>query len=84
MILRVEPDGTLVAVYTEALPLDEIGRASIARASHVEPTPEGTWTADLSPVGGPVLGAYAKRSEALAAEIEWLERWLSQEGRTAT
>lgn len=77
MILRIEPDGTLVSVYTEALPLDELGRASIARASHVEPTPDGTWTADLAPVGGPVLGPYAKRSEALAAEVAWLEGWLA-------
>lgn len=77
MILRIEPDGTLVTVYTETLPLEELGRASIARASHVEPTPEGTWTADLSPVNGPVLGPYAKRSEALAAEVAWLERWLA-------
>lgn len=75
MILRVEPDGTLVTVYTEALPLDELGHATITRASHVEPTPEGTWTAEI--IGGPVLGPYAKRSEALAAEVAWLERWLS-------
>lgn len=77
MILRVEPDGTLVSVYTEQLDLDELGHARIERASHVEPTPDGTWTADLAPVGGPVLGPYAKRSEALAAEVTWLESWLA-------
>lgn len=77
MILRVEPDGTLVTIYTETIQLDELGRARIERASHVEPTPEGAWTADLSPVNGPVLGPFAKRSEALAAEVAWLERWLA-------
>lgn len=33
----------------------------------------GTWWADLTPVEGPVLGPFTKRSEALAAEAEWLE-----------
>lgn len=77
VILRVTPDGTVETVYSEAIDLTEIGRASIARASHVEPTPDGSWTADLSPVGGPVLGPFARRSEALAAEVAWLERWLA-------
>ncbi|EMB17938.1 hypothetical protein RE6C_01332 [Rhodopirellula europaea 6C] len=37
----------------------------------------GQWTADLSPVGGPVLGPFALRSEAIEAEIEWLHcHWL--------
>ena len=78
MILRIETDGTLAAVYTDTLDLDVLGRARIERASHVEPTPDGTWTADLSPVSGPVLGPYARRSEALAAEVAWLERWLER------
>lgn len=76
MILRFEPEGTVTTVYTEALDLAELGHVSVARASHVEPTPDGLWTADLSPVDGPVLGPFAKRSEALAAEVAWLERWL--------
>ena len=49
----------------------------IARASHVEPDPDGRWQADLRPVGGPVLGPFDRRSEALAAELAWLEaHWL--------
>lgn len=44
----------------------------IRRASSVEPTPEGTWTADLSPVNGPTLGPFETRAEALSAELEWL------------
>ena len=31
------------------------------------------WIADLRPVGGPVLGPFLLRGEALAAEREWLE-----------
>ncbi len=42
------------------------------RASHVEPC-AGGWSADMSPVGGPVLTGFTKRSQALAAEVAWLE-----------
>jgi len=46
------------------------------RGSHVEPDSAGHWTADLSPVGDPILGPFATRSEALAAEIAWLrDHW---------
>jgi hypothetical protein len=77
MDLVVAPDGTLKAIYDEALDLASLGRLSIRRASHVEPTPEGRWQADLSPISGPVLGAYDRRSEALEAEHVWLEEhWL--------
>lgn len=67
------PDGTGITVYTEALELEGFGRLSHRRASYVEPVGHGHWSADLSPVGGPTLGPYAKRSEALEAEGEWLE-----------
>lgn len=66
-------DGTAVTVYTEALELSGLGRLSHRRASYVEPVETGCWIANLTPVGGPTLGPYAKRSEALAAEGKWLE-----------
>jgi hypothetical protein len=34
------------------------------------------WTADMSPVGGPVLGPFATRTEALQKETEWLDQRL--------
>jgi hypothetical protein len=59
-------------------PLDALGRPTILRASHVEPDQQGRWQADLSPVGGPVLGPFLRRSEALEAERSWLEEhWLT-------
>ena len=77
MILHIRPGGEIVAVYAEAIVLQELGELSIRRASHVEPDAAGRWWADLSPVGGPVLGGFGKRSEALAAEVAWLDQhWL--------
>ncbi len=77
MQLVIDPNGNVRCVYDEALPLSEFGRLTIARGSHVEPTETGHWTADLSPVGGPLLGPFESRSGALAAERDWLEgHWL--------
>ena len=78
MKLLVTRDGTVRAIYDESVDLAALGRPTIARASHVEPTHDGRWTADLTPVGGPVLGPFDQRSEALEAEREWLGRhWLT-------
>lgn len=78
MQLVIDPVGGVRCVYDELLPLAELGRLTIARGSHVEPTGAGQWTADLSPVGGPWLGPFAARSDALTAERDWLEtNWLS-------
>lgn len=77
MQLIVEPNGNVRCIYDEELDLTVLGTVAITRASHVEPAPGGGWCADLSPVGGPVLGPFVKRSEALAAEVAWLEsHWL--------
>ncbi len=68
-------DGTVRAVSDERNDLAALGRAAIRRASHVEPAPDGSWHADLSPVSGPVLGPFARRGEALAAEVAWLQAY---------
>ncbi len=73
----VRPDGTVEFLYEDDLrALLDLGPATITRASHVEPTPEGRWTADLSPRGGPLLGPFTLRQEALDAERAWLEAQL--------
>lgn len=78
MELVVQTDGSLRCLYEETLDLSRLGQVSIRRASHVEPTNQGQWQADLSPVDGPILGPFALRSEALTAEVEWLrKRWLT-------
>lgn len=70
----VDRSGSLRMIYDETLNLDRFGPVSIQRGSHVEPTTDGQWTADLHPVSGPVLGPFSLRSEALTAEVSWL-RW---------
>ena len=77
MQLVVEPGGAVRCIYSEQLDLNALGSLAIRRASHVEPTEHGLWIADLSPVGGPVLGPFTARSQALEAESRWLEKnWL--------
>ena len=77
MELHVAPAGQVRCLYDEAIDLGQLGTLSITRGSYVEPAADGRWTADMAPVGGPVLGPFPHRSEALAAERHWLERhWL--------
>ena len=77
MKLVIESTGRVRALYSEEIALDALGRAKIVRASTVEPDRDGRWHADLRLLLGPVLGPFDRRSEALAAEVAWLERhWL--------
>jgi hypothetical protein len=79
--LIVHRDGTVECLYDESIDLAGIGRLTIARASHVEPTGSGQWTADLTPASGPVLGPFRTRTEALHAERIWLEEHRLHLGR---
>lgn len=82
MELVIARGGAIHAIYDEALELAALGRVSIERASHVEPTAQGEWLANLALVNGPTLGPFSKRSDALAAETAWLRiHWLTAERR---
>ena len=76
--IRISPSGGIEFIYHDDLrPLLTAGDAHIRRASRVEPTPDGQWTADLTPMHGPILGPYLTRTEALTAETDWLtQHWL--------
>ena len=74
MELVVDAGGDVRCIYGEELDLREIGKLQITRASHVEPDADGFWWADMEPSGGPVLGPYGSRTEALRAEREFLQQ----------
>ena len=77
MDLLITKNGSIRCLYGEAIELRQLGPLQIRRGSHVEPHELGHWHADLSPVGGPTIGPFASRSEALVAEARWLElNWL--------
>lgn len=77
MQIIIEPSGKVRCIYNELVDLPKLGVLSMKRGSHVEPNERGEWFADLSPVNGPKLGPFSRRSEALQAEIDWLENhWL--------
>jgi hypothetical protein len=71
--LAITPSGTVSAIHDDELAgLFGEGTVRISRASMVEPTADGQWTAEMV-ADGTVLGPYKLRSEALAAERDWLE-----------
>jgi hypothetical protein len=85
--LFIEADGTVRFIHDDdtAELLAKAGEVRTVRASHVEPSGYArngrqAWTADLQPVGGPVLGPYASRTAALAAEVRWLACRLRRRG----
>ena len=79
MQLVVLARGGVRCVYEEVIDLSSFGPLSIQRASHVEPDALAQWKADLKPVGGPTLGPFTCRSEAIAAERAWLDaNWLDR------
>lgn len=78
MDIIVTATGQGRCVYDETIDLTTLGELTIRRGSHVEPDEAGQWWADLSPVDGPRLGPFERRSQALDAERVWLESsWLT-------
>ncbi len=76
MELVVDAGGDVRCIYGEELDLREFWELQITRASHVEPDRDGFWWADMGPVGGPVLGPFKNRTEALQAETAQLSEAL--------
>ena len=80
MQMVIDLKGNIHCLYREEMDLAKLGEVSIQRASHVEP--EGNcWYADLSPVKGPRLGPFPLRSQALEAEVIWLQQHLADLSR---
>ena len=72
--ISIGADAAIRFIYDDAARfLLNQGEATVRRASAVEPS--GTeWTADMSPVGGPILGKFERREDALKAEVSWLKK----------
>lgn len=75
--IGVSDSGALIFIYDDSLEfLKTLGNFSIKRASHVEPTEDGRWTAEM--LDGTVLGPFDLRKDALEAEVEYLKEVLFQ------
>ena len=85
MQIMIDACGDVRCVYSETVDLAALGQVTISRGSYVEPDASGQWTADLSPVGGPTLGPFDRRSDALASEVRWLcDHWLMRSTASKT
>jgi hypothetical protein len=81
LVFNIGPDGVVRYIHSDEavrLAAGALGRPVINRASHVEYDNErGGWTADMSPLGAPViLGPYTTREEALEREHTWLAAYM--------
>ena len=74
MIISIDNKGGVRAIYTDDFPWHTLGKTLVLRASHVEPDHLGLWYADLTLSNGPKIGPFAKRADAIAAEVAWLEK----------
>ncbi len=73
MQLIIDDIGTIRCLYGEEIDLSSLAGMMVVRGYQVEPNETGKWSADMSPVSGPILGPFHRRSQALEAEARWLE-----------
>ena len=74
MIISIDLNGGIRAIYSDGFNWQALGKPLIQRASQVEPDHLGLWWADLGLSNGPKIGPFARRIDAIAAEIAWLEK----------
>ena len=69
--ITIQADGTATFIYNDetAIVMRTLGEISITRASHVEPSANGGWFADMRPVGGPVLYASGHQLHSEAHDL---------------
>lgn len=79
MEILIGPSGKIRHIYSDDLTglFEEDGEVVTTRASNVEPD-GNLWSADLSPLNGPVLRGFRLRQEALDAETEWIREHLAR------
>jgi hypothetical protein len=80
---RIEPDGTVVTVYTDSVDLRTVGHIHTERASVVDwDESRQAWTAQILATGER-LGPFATRAAAVAAERAALASRLGSAARGA-
>lgn len=73
-LISVSDEGELQFIYDDEIAfLSDLGQTKTRRMSHVEPTDDNRWTADMQPSGGGILGPYNTRQQALSAESHWIK-----------
>lgn len=76
-MVSIDTDGTLSCLYNEVLDLRSLGEANTRRASNVEwDNDRQYWVVTLA--NGQELGCWPTRSEAISAEIEYLNSLIAQ------
>lgn len=74
--LKISKSGEITYIYNDLLAgLAQNNGASIRRVSHVEPTADGKWEAQMLDFNV-TLGPFRLRSEALEAEMQFLDEKL--------
>jgi hypothetical protein len=74
MIISIDRAGGVRAIYSDGFNWQALGKTLIQRASNVEPDHLGWWWADMFLSNGPKIGPFARRADAIAAEVAWLEK----------
>lgn len=84
--IMIAPDGTIAFIHNDSVTeqLRQVGDVSIKRASNVEPTENGQWNVDMTPVGGPerLPETFDRRSDALASEVQYLKEHFAESVNT--
>ncbi len=80
----IRPNGKIECIYTDdtRFLVDQASSVKIKRGSNVEPTEDGQWIADMSPVGGPLSPSFKLRADALAWETAYLNNYLAAGGHS--
>jgi hypothetical protein len=72
-IIAISQEGVATFVWSDDLAkLKTEGECKIERVSNVEPNEQSEWMADMMLIGGPILGPFETRQEAIDAELRYI------------
>lgn len=76
MIIKIDIEsGTARCLYTDDIPLTDLGSVKMTRASHVEwDDGKQTWEVLEPKTLSVLMGGFKTRKDALAWEVSWAER----------